>query len=80
MDFFYQRNTHRYQVEDCDEIEITHAVQESETITLPRKNWRVPTSEYFTHFMRSQGMMLRVLMQTTYLNIEGIKRQRPSIQ
>ncbi|KAB8079718.1 hypothetical protein BDV29DRAFT_187045 [Aspergillus leporis] len=48
-------------------------------VTLPRKNWKVSSREYFTYFMQSQGSMLRVLMENIYFNLEGILGQAPRI-
>jgi hypothetical protein len=59
---------------------ITNALKESETITLPKRSWDVPERQRFGHFIGSQGMMLRALMKTILVNLEGIKHGDPEIQ
>ncbi|PYI06517.1 hypothetical protein BO78DRAFT_386883 [Aspergillus sclerotiicarbonarius CBS 121057] len=78
-DVFYQLDSHHLLLGASRDVTLSGALTASETITLPRKNWRVPSREYFTHFIRSQGMILRVLMQTIYVNLEDIHEQGPPL-
>ncbi|KAE8157634.1 hypothetical protein BDV40DRAFT_292519 [Aspergillus tamarii] len=54
---------------------IAKALKPSETITLPRKNWRVSEREHHRTFIMSQAVMLDALMMDVYRNLEGIEGQ-----
>ncbi|PYI09188.1 hypothetical protein BO78DRAFT_405152 [Aspergillus sclerotiicarbonarius CBS 121057] len=76
-DVFYLLNTQFYDA--CDAGELADALESAETVTLPRKNWKAPRREYFTHSMRSQGMLLRILMETIYYNLRDIMDGGPEL-
>lgn len=40
-------------------------------VNLPKESWKVFKREYFKHFISSQGMMLRMLLETVYSVIKG---------
>lgn len=73
-DFFWYLNSYYSELNESNEKEkdIASAMNESETITLPRRNWTVPRRADFTNLMGSQGTMLRILMETIY-NLESGK-------
>ncbi|KAK6829264.1 hypothetical protein RU639_003207 [Aspergillus parasiticus] len=43
------------------------------------RNWKQPEREYFRFFIRTQGLMLNMLMHTIYNNLDGIREDRPRI-
>ncbi|KAH8435327.1 uncharacterized protein LDX57_012956 [Aspergillus melleus] len=80
-DFIYHLHSHRAELDfgESGDIELASSLKASETITLPMKNWKMPKREHFTQFMRSQGTMLKVLMQTIYWNLD-LAEQVPELQ
>ncbi|KAI9932719.1 hypothetical protein AWENTII_004958 [Aspergillus wentii] len=64
---------------ESTETGLASALRERETITLPRKSWKVSENQRFGRFIETQTYMLRALMMTTYLNLEGIKTQHLEI-
>ncbi|RAL03191.1 uncharacterized protein BO80DRAFT_432971 [Aspergillus ibericus CBS 121593] len=77
-DVFYLLNTQFHDA--CEAGELVDALEPTETVSLPRKNWKAPRREYFTHSMRSQGMLLRILMETIYYNLRDIVDDGPELQ
>ncbi|KAE8348158.1 hypothetical protein BDV28DRAFT_161598 [Aspergillus coremiiformis] len=78
-DFFWLLNTYYAELNEGSEKDIIHALKVSETIMLPKKNWKVSRREYFANFMRSQGMLLRVLVETIYYNLKDYILQTPRL-
>jgi hypothetical protein len=78
-DFFWLLNSYYAELNETGEKDITHALKVSETITLPKKNWKVSRREYYANLMRSQGMMLRVLMETIHHNLKDTIQQAPRL-
>ncbi|KAE8334235.1 hypothetical protein BDV24DRAFT_146198 [Aspergillus arachidicola] len=70
-DFFWRLNSYYAELNEASEKHITRALKETETIILPMKNWKVPRREYFANLMRSQGMLLRVLVETVYRKLKN---------
>lgn len=52
-DFFYLLNSHRAELEESSGLQLESTLRASEAITVPRKNWKVSTREYFTLFIRT---------------------------
>ncbi|PYH91027.1 hypothetical protein BO71DRAFT_360244 [Aspergillus ellipticus CBS 707.79] len=64
---------------EYDETGITSASRSREIVTLPARNWKLPGRERSKHFIRSQGMILRILMQAVYQSLDGIRKHDPEI-
>lgn len=79
-DFFWLLNSYYTELNEPGTKDIVCDMNASQTISLPKKNWKVSSREYFAHLMRSQGMMLRVLMKTIYHNFENGQAQESKIQ
>ncbi|KNG88944.1 hypothetical protein ANOM_002205 [Aspergillus nomiae NRRL 13137] len=60
---------------DARNAGIAGVLKTNETITLPRKNWRVSEREYHQTFLLAQSMMLSELMKDVYRNLDGIEDQ-----
>ncbi|OGM49042.1 hypothetical protein ABOM_002361 [Aspergillus bombycis] len=60
---------------DARNASISGSLKTNETITLPRKNWRVSEREYHRTFLMSQAMILNELMRDVYRNLDGIEDQ-----
>ncbi|KAB8208131.1 hypothetical protein BDV34DRAFT_233660 [Aspergillus parasiticus] len=56
-----------------DNDRITNALKACETISLPMRNWKQPEREYSRSSIRTQGLMLNMLMHTIYNNLDGIQ-------
>ncbi|KAE8402303.1 hypothetical protein BDV37DRAFT_295455 [Aspergillus pseudonomiae] len=78
-DFFWLLNSYYTELNEPGTKDIVCDMNASQTISLPKKNWKVSSREYFAHLMRSQGMMLRVLMGTIYHNLENGQAQESKI-
>ncbi|RWQ94138.1 hypothetical protein C8Q69DRAFT_508482 [Paecilomyces variotii] len=70
--FFYNLLTYHAELQGLTVVQggVRGALREKETISLLKKNWRVEERRLSDGFIRSQGMMLRVLMTTIYSIID----------
>ncbi|PYI04577.1 hypothetical protein BO78DRAFT_320064 [Aspergillus sclerotiicarbonarius CBS 121057] len=59
---------------------ITADLRANETISLPRKSWKLPEQEYLRSPIQSQEMMLYSLVNTIYLKLEGIRERAPMVR
>ncbi|KAI9040773.1 uncharacterized protein KD926_007716 [Aspergillus affinis] len=59
-DFFWLLNSYYAELTDPDENSLTSALKVSETIKLPRKNWKVTEREHHDLFMKSQDTIQQV--------------------
>lgn len=77
LDSYYVYIDYHGMTDGCDSRNagIAKALKPSETITLPRKNWRVSEREHHRTFIMSQAVMLDALMMDVYRNLEGIEGQ-----
>lgn len=51
-------------------IGITSVLRESETITLPRKTWKVSDDQRYGEFIHWQGSILRSLLRDVYHELD----------
>ncbi|PLB48728.1 hypothetical protein P170DRAFT_446569 [Aspergillus steynii IBT 23096] len=72
-------NSYYTELNGNSQRDLTHDLKRSERTRLPKKNWKVSRREYFEHFMRSQGMMLRELVETIYQNLKDAMPQAPRL-
>ncbi|KAB8069209.1 hypothetical protein BDV29DRAFT_198857 [Aspergillus leporis] len=79
-DFFYLLNSCYAGFNRASDIDLSHALRATETVTLPRKDWKVPKRVYSTNSLGLQAMMLRVLVQTTYLSLADTVDQAPQLR
>ncbi|KAJ9313861.1 hypothetical protein DTO271D3_5955 [Paecilomyces variotii] len=70
--FFYNLLTYHAELQGLTVVQggVRGALREKETISLLKKNWKVEERRLSDGFIRSQGMMLRVLMTTIYSIID----------
>ncbi|PYI01682.1 antibiotic synthetase [Aspergillus sclerotiicarbonarius CBS 121057] len=61
--------------DDDEGTGVSNIVKASETITLPRKSWRIAGRERFRYFINSQCILSRVLLEMIYLGLEDVKHQ-----
>ncbi|KAE8154282.1 hypothetical protein BDV25DRAFT_126582 [Aspergillus avenaceus] len=59
---------------------VSHVLVSSETITLPRKSWKIPGREQHRYFINSQCTVTRLLIETIYLNLEDVKKKDLNLQ
>ncbi|KAH8425241.1 uncharacterized protein LDX57_002997 [Aspergillus melleus] len=80
--FFNNLYSYRDELEDnvLNHTGISRALVPNETINLPRKSWKVSEREYFRHFVGSQSSTIRLLIQTIYWNLAGIKEEGPILR
>ncbi|GMG25295.1 unnamed protein product [Aspergillus oryzae] len=71
-DLFFWLSSYYYEVYER-EVGITNALKACGTISLPIRNWKQPDREDFRSFIRTQGLMLNMLMHTIYNNLDGIR-------
>ncbi|PIG82062.1 hypothetical protein AARAC_000180 [Aspergillus arachidicola] len=77
-DLFLYLSSYCYEVYER-EVGTTNALKACETISLPMRNWKQPEREYSRSFIRTQGLMLNMLMHTIYNILDGIREDRPRI-
>ncbi|KAB8226235.1 hypothetical protein BDV33DRAFT_187008 [Aspergillus novoparasiticus] len=71
-DLFFYLSSYYYEVYER-EVGITNALKACESISLPMRNWKQPEREYSRSFIRTQGLMLNMMMHTIYNNLDGIQ-------
>ncbi|RAH56790.1 hypothetical protein BO85DRAFT_488964 [Aspergillus piperis CBS 112811] len=76
-DFFYHFSCYRAELNELDPVQIPVFLRPGEKITLPRQNWETPGRA--PQFLQSQGMMLKVLMQAIYDNLENLPENRSEL-
>ncbi|RAK83712.1 hypothetical protein BO79DRAFT_277545, partial [Aspergillus costaricaensis CBS 115574] len=76
-DFFYHFSCYRAELDELDPVQIPLFLKPDEKVTLPRQNWETPGRA--PQFLQSQGMMLKILMQTIYDNLEDLTENRPEL-
>ncbi|PLB52054.1 hypothetical protein P170DRAFT_377519 [Aspergillus steynii IBT 23096] len=80
---FYHLQSYRceLQANDSDDTGISNIFVPSETITLPRKSWRMPGREQFTHFINDQCTITKLLLQSIYLSLDhDVKAPDPKVE
>ncbi|KAE8316150.1 hypothetical protein BDV41DRAFT_529196 [Aspergillus transmontanensis] len=77
-DLFFYLSSYYYDAYER-EVGITNALKACETISLPMRNWKQPEREYSRSFIRTQGLMLNMLMHTICNNLDGTCEERPRI-
>lgn len=63
----------------CKETGITNILKPSETITLPRKSWRVGDRSNHVQFLHSQSHVFGDLMRSIYRRLEGLDDEAPRL-
>ncbi|GLA91925.1 hypothetical protein AtubIFM57143_006579 [Aspergillus tubingensis] len=63
----------------CKETGITNILKPSETITLPRKSWRVGDRSNHVQFLHTQSHVLGDLMRSIYRRLEGLDDEAPRL-
>ncbi|RAK93731.1 hypothetical protein BO79DRAFT_101249, partial [Aspergillus costaricaensis CBS 115574] len=63
----------------CKETGITNILKPSETITLPRKSWRVGDRSNHVQFLHSQSHVLGDLMRSIYRRLEDLDDEAPRL-
>lgn len=59
---------------------LADALKSTETVTLPRKNWKAPRRADFADSMRWQGLFLSSLIEAIYHNLSEVLDGGPELQ
>ncbi|RAL06549.1 uncharacterized protein BO97DRAFT_358529, partial [Aspergillus homomorphus CBS 101889] len=63
----------------CNDSGVESAWRARETVTVPLRNWELEGRKSCLQFIKSQGILLKLLMQIVYKSLEDIKKADPEI-
>ncbi|KAE8154073.1 hypothetical protein BDV25DRAFT_167785 [Aspergillus avenaceus] len=77
--FFFDWNSYRTGLYESS-VSMSSFLKASETVTLPRKNWKVPSREGSVNLLQWQGRMLQTLIQAVYFELDELEMQTPELE